>query len=64
MNDRPGTVPGSTGSRLTSLLPAMLFGGIGALWACRTLSLLPVEGKPLHWAMRDFRDGMYYPVVA
>lgn len=39
----------------------LVFGGLLVLWAWHTRNSLAVEGDPARWAMRDFRDGIYYP---
>lgn len=49
---------------LSAALALVAFGALVALWAYRTGTTLAVEGDPSLWAMRDFRDGIYYPVVA
>src|SRR5262245_26744521 len=48
------------------VLAAGAFLVVAALLLVRALTLLNVPGHPTHhgWALQDFRDAIYYPVVA
>jgi hypothetical protein len=52
--------------RRTTLLALLLFSCVGALISYRTLIGLNIPGKPHApaWGLVDFRDAIYYPVVA
>lgn len=52
--------------RRLSALAAGAFGVVAVLLFARALTLLNVPGHPTYpgWALQDFRDAIYYPVVA
>lgn len=54
------------GRRLRLALALLALGLVVATLSLRTLRYLNIAGKPdaQHWALQDFRDAVYYPVVA
>lgn len=59
-------VPGAGTRRANMLVAALAFLAVTAVLSQRAYSLLNVPGHPdaEHWVLQDFRDAIYYPVVA
>jgi hypothetical protein len=70
LEERAAAAPDAIATRLprawTTALAAVAFVVVAAALSHRALSLLNVPGRPdaEHWALQDFRDAIYYPVVA